>query len=154
MTQIDSTLTHDGVPYAATIVTIERTELGREDHGIFQASLRVHWGGGSGTAIGGYALDGKPNPDGPLGKHARTPTAYGMQWIIETIATVLGEYGKWEDLVGKRMFMLHAPMTDTYSRAGHNCKGIASLDGERVMIFEEVLVHAQENASKKAEVSA
>lgn len=153
MTTIETTLIHDGVTYAATIVTIERTELGREDHGVFQASLRVHWGG-AGTAIGGYVLDGKPNERGPLGKNHRTPTAYGMQWIIETITVVLGEYGKWEDLVNKRVFMLHETTGDRYSRAGHNCQGIASLDGERVMIFAEVLAHAQENVPETAEVPA
>jgi hypothetical protein len=138
---VDTILTHDGVAYAATIVTIGRTELGREDHGIWHTMLHVTWGGG-GTGIGGYILDGKPEDEGPLGKK-RTPTAFGMQWIIETVETVCGEYGKWEDLRGSRIFMLHEADTGTYDRAGMNCAGIASLDGKRVMIFAQVREHAQ-----------
>lgn len=134
MADIESTLTHDGVTYAATIVTIESTELGREDHGIWHAMLHVE-----GTGIGGYALDGKPEPG-----ERRPGTAFGMQWIIETVETVCGEYGRWENLVGKRCFMLHDPTEGQYNRAGFNCKGIASLDGKRVMIFDQV--HGKANA--------
>lgn len=135
MAEIESTLTHDGVVYAATIVTIERTELGREDHGIWHTMLHVNWGG-MGTGIGGYVLDSKPD-----GSDRRGGTAYGMQWIIETVETVCGEYGRWEDLARQRCFMLHDATEGAYNRAGFNCKGIASLDGKRVMIFADVADH-------------
>jgi hypothetical protein len=130
--EIDTVLTHDGVSYAATIVTIERTELGREDHGLWHTMLHVTFGG-CGTGIGGYVLDGTPDSSGK-----RRGTAFGMQWIIETVETVCGEYGKWENLKGQCCFMLHEASVDKYSRAGMNCKGIASLDGKRVMIFDQV----------------
>lgn len=138
MADISTALTHEGVKYTATIVTIERTELGREDHGVFTARLHVTWGGGV-TAIGGYTLDGQPIERD--GKRRRRPgTDFGMQWVIETIDTVVGEYGQWEDLKGKRVFMLHD------ADAGHRldgmfCRGIASLDGSRVMIFSKVIEH-------------
>lgn len=133
MTEIDSTLTHHGVSYAATIVTIERTELGREDHGCWHTMLQVNWNGCS-TGIGGYVLDDMP---GPESRHRRG-TAFGMQWIMEIVETVCGKYGRWEDLKAARLFMLHELTEGKYSRAGINCKGIASLDGQRVMIFAEV----------------
>lgn len=99
--------------------------------------LHVGWGGG-GTGIGGYVLNDK------LDQNRKRPgTAFGMQWIIETVETVCGEYGKWEDLRGRRCFMLHDPSEGQYSRAGMNCKGIASLDGKRVMIFDDVSAHVQ-----------
>jgi hypothetical protein len=135
MADIESVLTHNGEDYAATIITIERTELGREDHGIWHTMLHVRWGG-AGTGIGGYVLDGKPESREPGSK--RPGTAFGMQWIIETVETVCGEYGKWEDLRGARCFMLHDVAEGRYNRAGFNCKGLASLDGKRVMIFSEV----------------
>jgi hypothetical protein len=140
MAEIESTLTHNGVTYAAAIVTIERTELGREDHGIFHTMLYVD-GGGWGTGIGGYVLDDKP--ESLDGKSPRRGTAFGMQWIIETVETVVGEYGRWENLVGKRIFILHEVGTSKFSAAGVNCKGIASLDGKRVMIFSEVASHVE-----------
>lgn len=135
MAEIESTLTHEGVTYAATIVTIERTALGREDHGIFLAQLHVD-GGGWGTTVGGHALDNKPREREP--GSPRLGTAFGMQYIIEVITTVVGEYGRWEDVKGKRIFLLHEEGTSRFNAAGMNCKGIASLDGRRVMIFSEV----------------
>ncbi|MCG7607178.1 hypothetical protein [Mycobacterium sp. CnD-18-1] len=142
MSEIETFLTHDGVKYAATIVTIESTSLGREDHGIWQAMLYVGWGG-CGTGVGGFALDGQPNRNVPPGDK-RTPTAYGLQWIIEATETVCGECGRWESLPGKQCFMLHDADSGPYDRAGFNCKGIASLDGKRVMVFDDVAAHAGE----------
>lgn len=139
MAEIESTLIHNDVTYAATIVTIERTELGREDHGIWHTMLHVAWDG-SGTGIGGYVLDDKPDKD-----RKRPGTSFGMQWIIETVETVCGEYGRWENLKGTRCFMLHESAEGRYSRAGMNCKGIASLDGKRVMIFADVVEHVKES---------
>lgn len=136
MADVKSTLTHNGVMYLATIVTIDRTELGREDHGIFTASLAVSWGG-SGTSIGGYALDDKPEKWENI-KSRRPGTAKGMQFVIDAIWTVVGEYGKWEDLKGKRVFMLHDIDTTSGALHGMYCRGIASLDGQRVMIFADV----------------
>ncbi|ASZ74595.1 hypothetical protein KHO57_gp020 [Mycobacterium phage Phabba] len=135
MAEIASTLTHDGVTYAANIVTIERTELGREDHGIWHSMLHVD-GGGWGTGVGGYVLDDKPVER--TSGSPRLGTAFGMQWIIDTVTVVCGEYGKWEDMVGTRIFLLHEEGTSRFNAAGMNCKGIASLDGKRVMIFSEV----------------
>ncbi|ACH62025.1 hypothetical protein MYRNA_17 [Mycobacterium phage Myrna] len=136
MAEIESTLTHEGVTYAANIVTIERTTLGREDHGVFLAQLHID-GGGWGTTVGGHVLDDKPATRD--GKTDRLGTAFGMQYIIEIISTVVGEYGSWEDVKGKRIFILHEQGTRRFDAAGYNCKGIASLDGKRVMIFDQVV---------------
>lgn len=61
MAEIESVLTHDGTAYAATIVTIESTELGRQDHGIWHTMLHVAWDG-VGTGIGGIVLRGHVQP--------------------------------------------------------------------------------------------
>jgi hypothetical protein len=139
MSAVVATIEHQGVTYAAELVTIRRTELGREDHGIFTAGLHVEFGAGA-TMIGGHVLDDAPAERDP--EHKRLATAYGFQWIIEMIAAVVGEYGKWEDVAGKRVFALYESDVAHYSRAGFNCKGIASLDGDRVMIFDQVRDHA------------
>jgi hypothetical protein len=73
---------------------IAATTLGREDHGIFTASISLDYGSSS-QSFGGYALDGKP---------ARTPgshrpgTRYGLEFIIRLLRAL--EVESWEKLKG------------------------------------------------------
>jgi len=146
---LNTTLSHGDKTYAAEMATIRRTELGREDHGIFHAMLHVDFASGGSTGIGGYALDDPLLRDNITDRSEyagtiRRGTAYGLQWIIEAIYAVLGDFCTWEQLVGKRLFALYESDVETYNRAGMNCKGIASLDGNRIMIFSEVINHVEE----------
>lgn len=142
MTTIATTVTHQGKTYRAELVTIEQTSLGREDHGVFIASLQV---GGSGwcTTLNQRSLDDPPSHRASGAK--RQATAYGLQTIIEIIETVRGEYGRWEDLEGTRIFGLWP--TETTQNHGFECVGIASLDGDRVLIFDQVKDHLAERVT-------
>lgn len=134
MGELAATLDHDGTTYAADMVYINKTMLGREDHGIFTAMLDVDLSGGSSTHLGGFTLDDVPPGSG----QRRLGSAEGMEWIIRVIEAIVGEYGTWESLAGKRCLALYEPDVGKYSRAGHNCKGIASVDGKRVVVFDDI----------------
>jgi hypothetical protein len=70
---------------------IVNTFLGREDHGIFTASLSLA-GNGWGQGFGNYSLDG-PGPD-----NTRVGHGFGIDFIAGVL-TVLG-VERWEKLPG------------------------------------------------------
>jgi hypothetical protein len=133
MAVLAATLEHEGKTYDAAMCTIERTMLGREDHGVFMAQLYIDYGG-SGTALGGHALDDKPAERKPGSR--RLGTAYGMEYIIRLIEVVAGEYGSWENIKGRRVLALFDP--EDNSRDGYKCLGVADLDGKRVFLFSDL----------------
>lgn len=81
------------------IAKIEKTFLGREDHGIFTSLLTVKYDASSGQGIGGYTLDGRPEGIGS----PRVGTAYGMEWIIRTIKAAGVE--SWEQVAGRTIIV-------------------------------------------------
>lgn len=126
MPELDVKLTHEGVTYEAQVMTIKRTTLGWEDHGIFTAVLHCE-SPGSGQGIGTYCLD----ETGGMGK-PRKGTAYGLDHIMRIIETV--GVRNWEDLTNKRILVLRTPEEN---RSGWGASGIADIDGQRVFIFKD-----------------
>lgn len=121
------TVDHEGVEYHGNIMLIERTSLGREDHGIFTAQLHCA-GAGTGIGVGGYSLD-TPDPDSKSPWN-RIGTAFGLDHIIRIMETV--GVDEWEQLRGKRIIVLF----DKEATWGP-VVGIADLSGERVLLFHE-----------------
>lgn len=74
---------------------IERTMLGKEDHGIMTAFLYLNFGG-AGQGFGGYALD---EFNQLLNK--RVGMAYGMKFLIRILEVL--EVEKWESLPGQHL---------------------------------------------------
>jgi hypothetical protein len=136
MSSLKAQIEHHGVTYDAEVATINSTRLGWEDHGCFQAQLNVTYGsGGSGTSIAGMILDTVPATREPGSE--RRPTLFGMAMIQGLICTLAGDFGNWESLKGQRIFTLFDPADEP--RHGFLCKGVASIDGRRVLVFDEVL---------------
>lgn len=78
---------------------ISGTFLGVEDHGILTAYVNLEWQGG-GQSFGGYALD-----EWSPGAKTRFGTAYGMEFVKRTIATVGA--ASWEAMKGKHVRIDH-----------------------------------------------
>lgn len=92
--------------YTEEIAKVERTTLGREDHGIMTCILHLDFGH-SGQGAGGYALD-RPVHEGADFK-GRVGTAFGMEWIIRTMEAVgVDEWGK---VAGRTVLALRDPST-------------------------------------------
>lgn len=134
---LHTTLVHQGNTYRAELATINKTTLGREDHGWFQAVLDVDLASGGSTGIGGHSLDTNPEKSGS----PRRPTAYGLGTITEMIRVVVGHYGSWEAMSGKRFFALYD--ADNRSNAGEDCLGMSDLEGKRVLIFNDLFENTQ-----------
>lgn len=78
---------------------IERTSLGREDHGIMTFDIQIKFASG-GCCYGGYALD----EYNPVLKE-RVCTSVGFQAIDRIMQTVGVDH--WEDLCGKYIRVKH-----------------------------------------------
>lgn len=98
MTNRSITVEHDGETYDGQYMTIRRTTLGIEDHGILTAWLHLE-GGSCGQGFGGRGMD-KPNGDrGP-----RVGSSYGTDYILQ-ILRVVG-VDSWEKLSGQQVIAL------------------------------------------------
>jgi hypothetical protein len=122
---LDLTLDHEGATYAGHIARIASTHLGPEDHGIWTFFLHVEWPG-AGVGIGGFGLD---TYDG----ERRIGTAYGMDMLMRVLETV--GVARWEDIPGRNVIVL---FEKNGGYAGQRAVGLASIDGERVLILSEV----------------
>lgn len=123
------TIAHNGTEYGGQIGTITETRLGYEGHGILTTSLLVEWKGG-GVSAGGYCLD-MPR-DRESRDYERIGTAYGLDFIIRTLATVGVE--SWEALKGREVIVLF----EGPSAWGARAVGIASTtDDSRVFVFKD-----------------
>jgi hypothetical protein len=129
MTRPSITLDHGGVSYIGIIMRVTRTTFGTEDHGILTAMLHCE-AQSTGVAIGGYSLDKYDEES-----KRRRGTAYGLDHLVAIMRTAGAR--TWEDVAGREVIVLHEG-TSIYGSAA---AGFASLDGERVLIFEE---HARE----------
>lgn len=119
-------ISHNGKDYSGQIGTIKQAFLGVEDHGIFSASLGFSWPGG-GVSAGNYGLDQWSEKD-----QRRVGTAYGLDHIKAILDTI--GVTDWSNLVGTNAIVLFEA---TGSFLGQMSKGVASLDGTRVLIFSE-----------------
>ena len=130
MTNIQTILTHNGVQYSADVMQIKRTTLGKEDHGLWTTYLDCG-GDGIGIGLGGYRLD-----EWDKVRKGSFGTAYGMDHIMRICQTVGVE--KWEDLVGKRIYVL---FEGTNGHCGRIAAGLANIDTGKALIFKD---HIQE----------
>ena len=122
MSALTATLTHNGVEYDAQIATIEDTLFGEEDHGIWTVILYFAAGGWQqGTSARG--LDQWDDE-----QQRRIGSAFGMDHVMAIVRT-LG-CRNWENVKGLRCLVLR-------KRAYGLIEGIADLEGERVLIFDE-----------------
>lgn len=126
MTNLEIKLTHNGVEYPASIMKITGTMLGYEDHGILTSSVSCE-GGVGGVSFGGYTYDQYDR----VAEKRVVSNGFGLDQIAQ-IMQVVG-VSKWEALPGKQVAILEGGSGGWGSRA----VGIASLDGERVLIFKE-----------------
>ncbi|QLQ11141.1 MAG: hypothetical protein HZY75_13160 [Nocardioidaceae bacterium] len=124
-------LEHNGKTYSGEVMRIKSTMLGYEDHGILTVFLHCE-GAGSGVGVGGMALDAYDED-----RKERVGSAYGLDHIT-ALMRVVG-VSQWEHLAGKDVVVLFDAAGDTHW--GHASVGIASLDGNRVLILAE---HAAE----------
>lgn len=117
------TVDHEGRTYLGEVGKVERTLLGYEDHGIFTLYLYLDFAGSS-QGAGGYFLD-----DYDKEKDCRIPTLSGMRWIMEVMACVGAR--EWENVKGTTLVALRE---EPYGAI----KGLARLDGSRVLIFADI----------------
>lgn len=113
--------------YEAELATVDSTRLGINELGLYSGDV-VFTGVGWGQSFGGVRLDqaiGRGPESYSVGSH------YGMTHLMR-IMEVVG--GTWETLVGKRCYVLRRG-----PRFGATIAGIASLDGERVYILDELI---------------
>jgi len=74
---------------------IEKTTLGKEDHGIMTAFLTLNYGG-SGQGFGGYSFDRYDKK-----QKRRIGSSYGCEFIMRVLKVV--GVNNWEDLEGKHI---------------------------------------------------
>lgn len=125
MSELRQTLDHKGVTYQAQTAWVESTHIGREDHGLFAVDVRFA-GDGWGQGMGGWAVD-----DVPLerGGPRRFTSGFGLA-LIEALIRVIGS-GVWENLP-------HQPCLALREESYGAIRGVASLDGTRVVIFRDL----------------
>ncbi|GAA1051339.1 hypothetical protein [Arthrobacter russicus] len=105
---------HEDRAYRAEVMTIDRTTLGFEDHGIMTAYL--HCSAGSiGCTLGGYFIRNRFGAD-------------FLGTILETLKA-----HTWEELKGKRIYVLF----DGESPWGSQSIGLANIDTGDVLIFAD-----------------
>lgn len=122
----------DGKTYAAELATIKRTTLGDNDHGIFTAGISCEWRAGGIDPTGAYALDNPLWSEGKGKFLGRVGTGAGMDFISR-IMEVVGA-SSWEKIPGKRVWVL---FPDRASNLGSQASGIASVDSDKYLIFED-----------------
>ena len=121
---------HNGETYPGTIMVIESTHLGMEDHGI--ATAFIHCKADSlGVGVGGFGLDRPVKVNGEFSH--REGTGYGFDHLMQICRTV--GVSRWEDLKGKHVIVLWSP--ESRGGWGASSVGIASLTGDRVFILKE-----------------
>lgn len=105
---------HEDRAYRAEVMTIDRTTLGFEDHGIMTAYL--HCSADSiGCTLGGYFIRNRFGAD-------------FLGTILETLKA-----HTWEELKGKRIYVLF----DGESPWGSQSIGLANIDTGDVLIFAD-----------------
>lgn len=126
---------HGGNEYSARHMTVKKTFLGYEDHGILTFNLDCE-GDGYGQGVGGIALDGAPaQAGGP-----RTPQASGLALVTEVIK-VLGA-DSWEGILGKQILII----SDNTGRSA----GIANPLTGKVLVFSEFLKESRQAADESS----
>lgn len=131
MRDVDATIEIDGTPYQACLATVTSSGLGPDpDRGLFIASITCTWPGGGISPTGDYCLDKLvTDEDGKF--LGRVGTGAGMDWIVRILA--VGGVGQWEELVGRRVWVLFPAGR---SRYGSTAAGIASVDSDEHLVFE------------------
>lgn len=133
-TDIDISVTVNGVAYKAHYMSVKSTFLGYEDHGILSFNLDCESDSGYGVGVGGIALDGAPTKDGG----SRTPSPQGMALISELIRVVGVE--SWEAIRGKGLLVLFEGSSGWCGR----CVGIANPMTGKTLVFSTFLEGFQE----------
>lgn len=124
------TVEHNGKTYAGTVMRIESTRLGIQDHGIVTASLSMK-AGSTGVNVGGYCLDA-PVKDAAGRFLRREGTGYGLDYVMQVLHTV--GVDTWEQLKGREVIVLWSGN----GGLGQMSLGIAHLtDESRVLILSE-----------------
>lgn len=95
---------------------VRSVSIDNENHGALCAWLHLEFGHG-GCGFGGYKLG---NADG--GNLDKTGGNYAAEWLVRCINTVLGTWGKWEDLAGKPVRVLSEGWGGTVVAVGHYMK--------------------------------
>lgn len=97
---------------------ITSVSISNEDHGCLTAWLYVEFNGG-GCGFGGYKLG---NADGGnLGLKPGNQGDYAAEFLVRCINTVTG-WGKWEDLKGQPVRVLHEGLGGGIVAIGHFIK--------------------------------
>lgn len=126
---------HGGHEYSARHMTVKKTFLGYEDHGILTFNLDCE-GGGYGQGVGGIALDGAPSQVGG----SRTPQTSGLALVTEVIKVVGAD--SWEGIPGKHVLIL----SDNTGRS----VGIANPLTGKVLVFGEFLKELRQAADESS----
>lgn len=123
------TVEHNGTTYSGRIGRIQKTFLGKEDHGIFTASVGIA-GPGWGQSI----------PTRGLGLGSNS--GYGLDFIWQVTSTVGAP--SWEDLRSREVIALYEQ-----GRESVLIVGLAHISDEsKVLIFED---HANEWRAKESQ---
>lgn len=135
MNTVKTIITHEGVEYSAQVMTIKRTTLGLEDHGVWTAYLHCE-GDGSGIGVGGYVLDSRPAESTWGDGKRRHGTAFGMDHIMALTQTV--GVDDWEQLPGRKVYVLFELTGNgrAISNWGSSAVGIANIDTGKALILK------------------
>ncbi len=136
-------VTHNGKDYAGSVMKIENTMLGAEDHGILTCYLHCK-AESSGVGVGGYSLD-TPAPTGKT--FEREGTAFGMDHIKQMMRVV--GVSRWEDLPGKHVVVL---FEGSGGWGGMSC-GIAHVTEDRVLVMKDHAAAWKARAEQDAEAT-
>lgn len=119
------TIEHNGQNYTGHIATIDRTELGIQDHGLMNVWLHCSWPG-SGVGVGGYALDTYDRTE-----KKRVGTGYGLDFVMQVLDTV--GVRTWEQIAGKQIIVLF----DGDGGWGGSAVGFAHLSDDKALILSD-----------------
>jgi hypothetical protein len=126
------TVEHDGKTYSGQLARIDSTSFGSQDHGIVSAWLHCSWKSG-GIGVGGFCLDTpKPKDQRAAGDYTRLGTAYGLDHLMQIMATVGVE--TWEKLPGQQVIVLFEDGRDGW---GSTSVGIAGVLNDKVLILKQ-----------------
>lgn len=100
-----------GREYAVSNARIESVSISNEDHGCLTAWVNLRWSS-SGCGFGGFKL-------GNAGGGNLDEKGFCAEFINRCIRVGIGEYGKWEDLEGKPVRILHEGWGGKVVAVGH-----------------------------------
>lgn len=117
----NTTIDIDGVTYRAEPAIVEKTQLGREDHGILQVGLHVNYHSGGSTFIGGL-LD----------------ESNFARYVIGINDAFGGRYGFWETIPGRTIYVLFT--LDDRTRHGMDSLGFVPMNTDRFVLWRQLLL--------------